>query len=347
MKPERDCLRVGVTVILCAVILRLFLGDALGTVVQAFGRQDVAEALIYLETGRVVHMPEQTPQETTPQETTPSESTPPDTTPPETVPPEPSKPAEQSVLPVFSAGEGSAMKVDGNCDYSVDLSALVQQSRAWDLTDGQPAVLIVHTHGSESYVNQEGYQESSAYRTLDCGYNMVSIGDRVAEILEKGGVTVLHDRTLHDYPSYNDAYGNCRNSIRSYLEEYPSIRMVLDIHRDAATDSSGKEVAFSVQAGDKQAARIMLVVGTNARLEHPGWKKNLSLAAQLYAQLERDTPGICRSINLRRERFNQDMTDGSLLIEVGASGNTREEALLSAELLANSILAIAKGTNPG
>ena len=343
MKPERDCLRIGVTVIFCALLLRLFLGDALGMAVQAFGRQDVAEALLYLETGRVVHMPETVPPETEAPETIPPETV------EETKPTEPSEPTEpvlSDALPVFSAGEGSSMKVDGNSDLSVDLSALVQQPRAWDLTDGQPAVLIVHTHGSESYVNQEGYTESAAYRTLNCDYNMVSIGDRLAEVLEQGGVTVLHDRTLHDYPSYNDAYGNCRNSIRSYLEKYPSIRMVLDVHRDAAEDGNGKQVAFSMQVGEKQAARIMLVVGTNAYSNHPGWKTNLALAAQLYAQLERQTPGICRSINLRRERFNQDMTDGSLLIEIGASGNTRQEALYAAELLGSSILAIAKGTNP-
>ena len=145
-----------------------------------------------------------------------------------------------------------------------------------------------------------------------------------------------------------DSYNHCRQSIAAYLEQYPSIRMVLDIHRDAVEDSDGNEMAFRVQAGEQTAAQIMLVVGTDGNgLSHPGWEGNLAVALKLYAGLERLCPGINRPISLRRERFNQDMTSGSLLVEMGAAGNTRQEALLAGEYLAKSILAVAHGANPG
>ena len=89
----------------------------------------------------------------------------------------------------------------------------------------------------------------------------------------------------------------------------------------------------------------MMVVGTDdSGNYHPNWQENLSLALKLTAQLEQTNPGICRPIDLRAERFNMDLTAGSLLVEVGAAGNTHQEALIAANALAQSVLEIAKGT---
>ena len=341
MDPERKSIRVGAAAILCALIVRMFAGGAFGIIVRAVGSPEVASALLYLETGRVVR-PDDPTSETT-LATEPSETVAP--TIPETVPETVPETQPEAAVPAFASTDGSNIRMGGNTTRKMDLSALVQQTLSWNLADDRPAVLIVHTHATESYLNREGYRESSHGRTTDENYNMVSVGDRVAEVLEAGGVKTLHDRTLHDYPNYNGSYHNCRLSIADYLQKYPTIRMVLDIHRDSVENSAGEEMGFRVQVGDKTAAKLMLVVGTDTNLSHPKWQENMALATMLYTQLERKTPGICRPIDLRKERFNQDMTDGSLLIEVGASGNTHEEALLAGELLADAILSLSHGAN--
>ena len=174
---------------------------------------------------------------------------------------------------------------------------------------------------------------------------MVSIGDEVARVLSMGGISVLHDRSYHDYPSYNGSYGNARMSIEEYLRQYPSIQMVLDIHRDAIDGADGNQLDTQGTVDGQSSAQLMVVVGTDATGNfHPAWQKNLSLALKLTTVLERADPGITRPINLRAERFNMDLTPGSLLIEVGGAGNTHEEAILAANALARGILTLAKGS---
>lgn len=223
---------------------------------------------------------------------------------------------------------------------------LIAQPLNWDLTADGPTVLIVHTHATESYTREpeEDYKESSAYRTLDERYNMISVGAEVARLLEEGGVGVIHDRVLHDYPSYNGSYNHARKSIESYLKQYPTIRLVLDIHRDASGDNKN-QLHTEATVGGEKSAQIMLVVGTNASgLKHPNWEQNLALGLKLHVQLERLAPGICRYVNLRAQRFNQDESPGALIVEVGGAGNSHDEALRAAGMLAQAILALACGT---
>ena len=173
---------------------------------------------------------------------------------------------------------------------------------------------------------------------------MLCVGDRVAELLEQAGICVIHDRQLHDYPSYTGAYNHARKATQAALEEYPTIRIVLDLHRDAAEGTSG-QLRTVAQIDGKAGAQLMFVVGCgNAGLKHPNWEKNLSLALKLQVLLEEQHPGICRPISLRSQRFNQDLSTGALLIEVGAAGNTHEEALLAAQALAGAVIRLKNGT---
>ena len=179
---------------------------------------------------------------------------------------------------------------------------------------------------------------------LDAEHNMLCIGDRVVEVLAQYGITALHDRSLHDYPDYNSAYENARKQAQKYLAAYPSIQLILDLHRDALEDQ-GTQLPTAATVGGQACAQLMLVSGTNAGgLSHEGWEENLSLALKLHAQLEQASPGIMRPISLRSQRFNQDLLPGALLVEVGSAGNTRQEALLAAEQLALAIAALARGT---
>ena len=329
MKLEDKCLRFGGILVAVAVVFRLLSGGLGQQILTKLSSPQVAALLLYLETGRVIR-PAPEPVETEPA-TEPTEET---TLPPE-APPE---------LPVFAPEDADLVSVNSVWNADVDIEAMLNTPLSWDLTEGGPTVLIFHSHTTESYTKTEDYQETAPYRTLSQSHNMVSIGAHLAAILEDAGIGVIHDTTLYDYPSYNSSYINARASVDELLKEYPTVKLVLDLHRDSMVDSSGKELSYRVDTDTGAAAQVMMVVGTNAGgRNHPNWRENMALAVKLHARLEQNIPGFCRPISLRTDRFNQDLSPGAMLIEVGAAGNTRQEALLAAKYLARGIIDLARG----
>ena len=330
MDNHRKVLRMGAAAILCALAIRLIPPTLPQALLSWITRPDITAFLIYLETGRDVRFSPSS-QVFSPEFAGESAA-------PLILEPNWEK-------PVFSPEEASELGIYYACSLRPDAAALLEAPLTWDLTAPEPTVLILHTHTTESYTkNGEGYEETSAYRTLDENYNMLSIGDAVGRILADNGITVVHDRQFHDYPSYNGSYNDARKSIREYLEAYPGIRLILDLHRDAADTADGQlRTLASVEGID--TAQLMLVMGTDAAgLEHPNWEENLSLALKLHTLLQRRYPGLMRPLILRSQRFNQDLSPGALLVEVGAAGNTHAEALEAAKLLAQGIVQLAKGT---
>ena len=327
---EQKVLRTGAWVVACAIILRLLSGAAGSFAVRMSPK--LVSFILFMQTGRVVRPGNIS---FSPPPTEPTEET-------ESTLPTPTEPEK----PVFSPQDATNITITAGFSYTADLSTLMAKPLSWDLTGDEPKVLIVHTHGSESFLPTKDYQETTPYHTLNTDYNMVSVGDLVADKLKAAGISVLHDRSLHDEPSYNAAYNNSRKSVQAYLEEHPSICLVLDLHRDSIEDEAGNQVAQTVFSQGATVAPLMLVVGTDyGGLRHPQWQENLSIALKLQIQLEELCPGICRNINLRTQRFNQDLSPGAMLVEVGASGNTRQEALRAAEILAQGILSLAHGSS--
>lgn len=324
MNLEQKALRLGAAMLSVAIVLRMLSGIP-NTTAQTLAHRELAQFLIFLQTGR--RLESRTPEAVQIATQPPTEAT--------EAPAEPKPPAV-----VFTAEDAALVQLRNTSGCAVDTAALLTQPLDWELTGDAPTVLILHSHGTESYAGTEGYRSDDESR------NMLSIGDRLTALLEAGGITVLHDRTLHDADSYNGSYSHARKSIEQYLAQYPSIRLVLDIHRDAAEDENGEQIDYTVTTPDGQAAKLMLVMGTDAGgLSHPHWQDNLALAVKLYAGLEKLCPDICRPMYVRTSRFNQDLSPGALLVEVGAAGNTQQEALLATDILAQGILALAHGAN--
>ncbi len=322
-------LRTGAAAIALAVVLKIFTSVPLPT--KLFNAQSVSRWVIYLETGRIL-------AETVPA----TQATEPTPTVIEKEPPE--EPRRLS----FSPSDGDLVNIRSSWDCALTPRELVMEPLDWDLTGDEPTVLIYHTHAMESYTPQTGedYTEEVPFRTADLDYNMVSIGTRLAELLEKAGISVLHDTTLHDAASYNGSYASSRETVEKYLAQYPSIRLVLDIHRDAAEDGSGHQVAATAETAQGDTARLMLVLGSEAGgLYNPNWQENYALAVKLQAVLEQESPGLCRELHLTDQRYNQDLSPGALLIEVGAAGNSHDEALRAMTPLAEAIAALSKGAN--
>lgn len=288
--------------------------------------------LVYLQTGRVVRYPD-SPTPNPPQTTTP---------------PSPTQPKPQ--LPTglqLTAEDVELVQLHDLVDYEPDVEQLLLSPLDWNLTGDAPKILILHTHGTESYTQQTGeiYEEDSDYRTFNSSYNMLSIGEELTQVLTDGGISVLHDRTLHDYPSYSGSYDHARETIWAYLDAFPSITMVIDLHRDALDFEQDPQLTTLADVGGNRSAQLMLVAGTDHNVPYSGWEENLAMGIKLTAVLEKMYPGITRPIQLRPQRFNLDMTPGSLLVEVGANGNTHSEAITAVRALGAAILAMAEGVN--
>jgi len=222
-----------------------------------------------------------------------------------------------------------------------DVTALARAPVHITLSDG-PQILILHSHGSEAYTpaGNDVYVQSDPYRTTDCNYNVVRVGEEIARVFRKQGFQVVHDTTLYDYPSYNEAYDRSLAAAQRWLNQYPSIQVVLDVHRDALAAEDGTIYkAVSAEKGE-QAAQVMLVVGTDGTKSHPLWQENLTFAMRLQQQLLDDYDTLARPMVLRASRFNQHLSVGSVLVEVGTHGNTLQEALLGANLFAQSASAV-------
>lgn len=206
--------------------------------------------------------------------------------------------------------------------------------------NGEPQVLIMHTHATESYepYERDFYDASFNSRTTDRSMNMAAVGDKIAEQLEAAGIGVIHDTTLHDYPSYNGSYDLSRETVRKYLDEYPSIKVVLDVHRDAIERESGERIAPLAAIDGKNAAQVMIICGCDdGTMNMPDCMKNLRFACLLQRQMESDYPGLTRPVLFDYRKYNQDLTTGSILIEMGGHANSIEQAEYSGELVGKSL----------
>lgn len=197
-----------------------------------------------------------------------------------------------------------------------------------------PQVLILHTHGSEAYTLPAGqtYVSTGNYRTSDTSCSVVRVGDEIAAVLSSYGISVLHDRTLYDDPLYNDAYSRSLAGAESYLEKYPSLYYILDIHRDAVEDGNRNQYKL-VSAEDETVAQLSFVIGAN----HERWQENLSLAVAVTETVQAQHPTAMRPIILRASRYNQHLSPGALLLEVGAAGNSLDEALHASRIFADAL----------
>ena len=250
--------------------------------------------------------------------------------------PSPSPSPSPTPRPAEVYGE---LALDNATSLAIDPVQLMSGGLSLRLPEEGPQILIVHTHGTESYTQEPGweYQESDYARTTDCQYNMIRVGDELAAAFEAQGLRVMHDRQLYDYPSYTGSYTRSGAAVEAALEQYPHIPIVIDLHRDAIGDG---DVVYKTMAEipNTASSQVMILVGTGENgLSHPQWQENLKLALLMQQRAAEKYPTLMRPLAIRRERYNQQLTTGSLIIEVGSNGNTLAEALTAVRLFADAV----------
>lgn len=266
-----------------------------------------------------------------------------------------------STVPVKQAGAGvvltqtlsagkefvGGVAIKNNSKKPVDLAAVLAKKPklGFSAASAEVQVLITHTHTTECYLGYDAgfYNPDDKSRTDDATKNVVAVGERVAQQLRQAGIGVIHDTAIHDQP-YNEAYSHSRKAVEAYLKKYSTIRVVLDIHRDAMYQSNGTRVKPTAVIDGKKAAQLMLIVGmkNTKTVPNPHTAENLAFGAHLQQALHTEYAGLMRPLLLADARYNQQLTSGMVLVEVGTDVNTLEEACYSAELLGKSLAKLLK-----
>lgn len=227
--------------------------------------------------------------------------------------------------------------------FEIDIKALLKKPLNLNLSKKGPKVLIYHTHTTESYVLKEsdlGKKDVPSYNS-NPRYNVVRVGEELARNLKKYGIEVLHNGTVHDKyrPS---AYSVSIDTLKSYQKSYPSIQVFIDIHRDAVGSDKPK-LRMVKEINGKNAAQIMFVVGADGTLPHPQWKENLKFVLKLQQKLNEKYPGLAKPVWIVAKRYNQQVSNQAILIEVGGDGNLLSECLESTKYLAEVLNDVMKG----
>lgn len=206
--------------------------------------------------------------------------------------------------------------------------------------EDKPAVLIYHTHTSETYelLDRNFYTNERSTRSESSAENMVRIGEEICKVLEKNGYKTIHDKTVYD-EKLNGAYDRSRARISQILKDNPSVQIVLDVHRDSIYQKDGSRIKTVTEINGKKVAQIMLISGCEDGnvTDFPNWQKNLTFAVQLQQKLTNDNKPLTRPLMFCSRKYNMDLVPCALSVEIGTDANTLGEAVFSAQLFANSL----------
>ena len=272
--------------------------------------------------------------------------------------PDEARPADAGTVTEQQFGHGSGEKYipcgagsikNNTRQTAADIAAETAQPLpfAIEKDSAAPQVLIMHTHATEDYRLSAGlwFTPGDGARSTDRSINMCAVGRVMADTLNAAGICTLHDETLNDYPSYTGSYANSRAVVQQYLAQYPSIKVVLDVHRDAIETENGSRMAPVCTVDGRQAAQVMIICGCDngTTVQLPDWRQNLRVAAAWERAMEGMYPGFTRPVLFSYRFYNQDLTTGSLLIEIGGHGNNLNEALYAGQLAAKGLAAALLG----
>ena len=233
-----------------------------------------------------------------------------------------------------------------NLNFDVEEEFNTRPNINVELGSDAPQVLILHTHTTESFAHGYSGQFPASYnfRSQDESRNIVAIGAIITNILNENGINTVHSRALHDYPVFSGAYARSEITAQYYLEKYPSIEIILDVHRDSIGRSDGTRVRPLANINGRNAGQIMLINGAEfgSVSYMPNWRENLRFGLRIQESMESNFPGLSRPLMFIDRRYNQHLANGAILVEVGAEVNTFNEAATAAEMFARSLVPVMR-----
>ena len=197
---------------------------------------------------------------------------------------------------------------------------------------GDPQVIIYHTHSTESYMP---YDESNYHREEEEG-TVRDVGNVLEKELKKKGINVIHDKPLHDRPSYNESYNRSLETIQTLTKKYPTAKYVIDLHRDAAAASATEGKYIEIDG--KRVAKFSMVVGK----QNDNYTELYAFAKKISEKSEKLYKGYGGAIIEQNYKYNEFVSDRALLLEIGNNKNTIEETRLCAVYFAEVLAEIIK-----
>lgn len=267
----------------------------------------------------------------------------------QTTPPERPENAGTIVRKQYGGGTGSPYIQLSNNAYLKNVTThseaevweQINQAPAFTIEDSsEPQVLIMHTHTTEGYeeFSLDWYDPNLNSRTTNLDQSVVRVADEICKQLDAAGIGYIHDTTVHDYPTFPGCYDRSAVTVANYLAEHPTIKVVIDVHRDAIEDNQGVRYAPVAEIDGKNAAQVMIISGCDdGTMNYPNYFQNLKFAARFQQQMEGDYPGLTRPLLFDYRKYNQHLTTGSILLEMGSHGNSLEEAVYAGELVGKSL----------
>ncbi|MBE6822144.1 MAG: stage II sporulation protein P [Ruminococcaceae bacterium] len=222
---------------------------------------------------------------------------------------------------------------NSNKNHGIDIASELAKAPAVKIKkNSTPQVLIYHTHTTEAFLGDT--------RSQDLSRSVVAVGDQIEAQLKAAGINVVHDKTVHDYPTYNGSYDRSKVTMQKNLKQYPGIQVTLDIHRDAMAASNGTRIKPTAVINGKKAAQVMIISGCDddGTYGFPNWEYNLRLAVRLQQSVATMYPGLARPLNFCPRKYNENLTKGSLLVEIGTEVNTLDEAKYTGELFGKALV---------
>lgn len=217
-----------------------------------------------------------------------------------------------------------------------DFEALIKEGPDLEIKDkSAPTVLIFHTHTTESYLLSDNgvFYKDYKTRNSDSTKNMIRVGNEICRVLEENGIGFIHDTKVYD-ESYDGAYARSRVSVEKYLKEYPTIQIVLDVHRDAIYYSDTEHAKPTAEIDERKAAQIMIITGAEEGYitDFPNWENNLKFSLLFQKTAEENYEGLMKPVYFCQRKYNMDLGKCSLLLEMGTDANTLDEAMYSGYL---------------
>ena len=259
---------------------------------------------------------------------------------------------QKAIIPMdLSLYSNGVTYINNQTGYTPDTELLLKRELNTDVSleslgaSDCPQVLIIHTHGTEAFLEDGAisYLDDGGElaRSEDKTKNVVALGEQMANILNEKGIMTVHCSFMHDSVGYRNSYARAEQTIKEYLENYPTIKLVIDLHRDGVVRSTGELVRPVTLVDGEAAAQVMCVVGSDfGGEEYPSWQNNLSLALKLRNELNGEYVNLCRPTELRSNTYNQEFSKYSLLLEIGSCANSFEEAIRTTELVAKALVNI-------
>lgn len=234
----------------------------------------------------------------------------------------------QIVLTDYEEEDGAEQEQQEETAETADAQTanLVSETKLSDVSDkkGSGNIIIYHTHATESYLPVA----ASNAHTTELASTVREAGETLKTQLEAHGFSVVHDMTLHDYPSYNKSYNRSLETVKKLCGSYGNKKLVIDFHRDAAT-SSGKGKTATIDG--KEVAAFCLVVGT----KNDNYDTIRGLADKITETANQMYPGFAKAVVEKPYKFNGYVSDAYILLEVGNNANTIDQVNAAMPYLAN------------